>query len=211
MADTSPTEKLNVKLTQPLVWIDIETTGLDVQKNSIMEVACIITDGQLDKVVRGPNLIINLPDEKLLKMDEWSWKQHGKSGLTQLCREKGAVKIDKAEELLLKFVKDYVPERKVGILAGSSVHFDKEFIRKEMPKVYDHLHYRIVDVSTIGELVRRWYPDVLRSRPGKRGDHRAMDDIEDSVRELQFYKALVFKDPLEENKVKTEESDITIE
>lgn len=181
-----------IKLTDPLVWIDLETTGLYVEKDCILEIACILTDGSLENKIEGPNLIVHKSKEILRNMDEWCLNQHGNTGLIGECL-KSTLTIADAEQQLLHFIRTHIPEPNVGILAGSSVHFDKEFLRKEMPTLFKHLHYRIVDVTSVGELVKRWFPTVLRRRPRKQGNHRALDDIRDSICECQFYKENVFR------------------
>ena len=192
-ATISSVESSRMTLQQPLVWIDLETTGLHVEKDCILEVACIVTDGSLQTIHEGENLVIHRSKEVLRQMSEWCIHQHGESGLIEACLN-SKLTIEEAEEQLLQFVLRYVPDKNVGILAGSSVHFDKEFLRKEMPRLFSHLHYRIVDVTTVGELVKRWFPTVMRRRPRKQGHHRALDDIRDSIRELAFYKDTVFRE-----------------
>ena len=179
----------------PLVWIDLETSGLDFKTDRILEVACIITNGTVTKSIKGPNLVIHREEELLNNMNEWCKRQHWKTGLVSEVQH-SKLSVTDAEEILLDFVCKHVPNAKTALLAGSSVHFDKEFLREEMPTLYNHLHYRIVDVSSIGEMVKRLYPSLLRRRPRKQGDHRAMADIEDSIRELQFYRdhALRYKE-----------------
>lgn len=177
---------------QPIVWIDLETTGLEVDKDCILEVACIITDGDLTRQLIGPNIVVSRPFELMNNMNPWCKMQHGKTGLVKDVLS-SKISIKDAEQQVLNFVQKHIPQKKVGIMAGSSIHFDKEFIRKEMPLVYEHLHYRLIDVTSVGELVRRWHPKVLVNRPKKMGDHRAMDDIKDSIRELEYYKKSVFK------------------
>ena len=179
-------------LNEPLVWIDLETTGLSAENDTILEIACILTDGSLERIIEGPNIIIHKPKEVLRKMDHWCLNQHASTGLIEECL-KSTLNTQDAEQQLMQFILPYVPNAKFGILSGSSVHFDKEFLRKEMPTLFNHLHYRIVDVTTVGELTKRWFPTVLRRRPRKRGNHRALDDIRDSIRELQFYKENVFR------------------
>ena len=177
---------------QPLVWIDLETTGLSFETETILEVACLITDGSLSKCAQGPNLVIHHTDKQLLNMSQWCKDQHGKTGLIEESRL-STLDIEKVEEQLMKFIQETIPYNNLPLLAGSSVHFDKEFIRKYMPKLFKRLHYRIVDVTSIGEMVKRLNPTLLRRRPKKTGDHRAMGDIKDSMEELRFYKIHAFK------------------
>lgn len=174
-----------------LIWIDCEMTGLNVQKCCLLEVACIITDGQLNVIAKGPNIVIHQPDSVLDSMDEWCIQHHGESGLTQQSRE-SKTSVSEAESELLEFVKKYTPPSSCP-LAGNSVHVDKLFLEQYMPKFLQHLHYRIVDVSTIKELCRRWYPNEYRLAPAKLGGHRALDDIEESIKELKYYRQVIFK------------------
>lgn len=178
---------------EPLVWIDLETSGLDCDKDCILEIACLVTDGDLKNVRIGPSVVVSRSKETMDAMGEWCTVQHRSSGLTKDVLA-STVSIEEAEKTVLDFVKKYVPVEKIALLAGSSVHFDKEFLRKEMPNLFKHLHYRIIDVSTVGELVKRWSPNILLKRPRKQGsDHRAMSDIQDSLRELLFYQEHAFK------------------
>ena len=177
-----------------LIWIDLEMTGLDVEKETILEIACIITEGNLNIVERGPNLIIHHEDEILNNMNAWCIEHHGKSGLTQAVKD-SHISIQEAEEQVLEFVTRHTPHGCCP-LAGNSVGMDKRFLDKYMPRLAAHFHYRIIDVSTIKELCKRWYSgkNKLENRPpAKKLSHRALDDIEESIWELQFYKANVFK------------------
>ncbi|KAJ3307338.1 Oligoribonuclease, mitochondrial [Blyttiomyces sp. JEL0837] len=175
-----------------LVWIDLEMTGLDLAKDHIMEIACIITDGDLNVVEEGPDLIIHLDKPELDSMNEWCIEHHGKSGLTASCLASTRT-LQSVEQEVLAFIKKHIPKANVGVLAGNSVHMDKEFLRKEMPDLLGHLHYRLVDVSTVKELVRRWSPEAYANAPIKLGKHRALDDILESIKELQYYRKSVFK------------------
>jgi oligoribonuclease len=177
---------------EPLVWIDLETTGLNVEEDTILEIACIVTDGTLEEIYEGPDLVIRKDKPTLRKMSEWCLNQHGNTGLIEACLS-STTNIQQAEETIIQFVKTHIPSNNIGLLAGSSVHFDKEFLRKEMPTLFNYLHYRIVDVSSVGELVKRWFPTVMRRRPRKSGNHRALADIKDSINELKFYKESAFR------------------
>lgn len=173
-----------------IVWIDMEMTGLDIEKDKIMEIACIITDGNLDIVAEGPNIILNVPKEILENMDDWCMKQHKKSGLTESSLLSNVTTED-AEKQLFKFIANHVVE-KCSPLAGNSVYMDRLFLRKFMPKVDSYLHYRIIDVSSIKELCRIWNRDIYKNVPTKTLEHRALQDIRESVHELQFYKLNFF-------------------
>ncbi|XP_069750683.1 small fragment nuclease [Narcine bancroftii] len=185
-----------------MVWVDLEMTGLDIEKDKIIEMACIITDSDLNIVAEGPHLIVNQPNELLDGMSEWCAEHHGKSGLTQAVRD-SKINLQQAEYEFLSFIRQHTPP---GLcpLAGNSVHADKKFLDKYMPQFMRHLHYRIIDVSTIKELCRRWYPDEYEDAPKKKASHRALDDIRESIRELRFYRMHVFKENrAEEKKRKT--------
>ncbi|RUS69506.1 hypothetical protein EGW08_022735 [Elysia chlorotica] len=174
-----------------LVWIDLEMTGLDVEKERIIEIACLITEGDLTIVEKGPNLVIHQDNKFLDGMDEWCTLHHGQSGLTEAVRN-SSISTEEAEAKVLSFVSQHVPPGKCP-LAGNSVGTDKLFLERYMPKLAKHLHYRIVDVSTIKELCRRWYPEDFKKAPAKKLSHRAMDDIVESIEELKYYQAAVFK------------------
>lgn len=174
-----------------MVWVDLEMTGLDIEKEVIMEMACVITDKDLNIIAESDDKIIKVDDEKLDKMGEWCQRQHGHSGLTEACR-KSETSLTQAEDAMVKFVESHVPG-KCCPLAGNSVHADKKFLDKFMPKFMNHLHYRIVDVSTLKELARRWYPNEYKKAPKKGGSHRARDDILESIEELKYYQRALFK------------------
>ncbi|KAF7655721.1 hypothetical protein LDENG_00052010 [Lucifuga dentata] len=185
-------------MSQRMVWVDLEMTGLDIEKDEIIEMACIITDSELNIVAEGPNLIINQSDKLLDGMSDWCKEHHGKSGLTQAVRD-SKITLQQAEYEFLSFIRQHTPP---GLcpLAGNSVHADKRFLEKYMPQFTRHLHYRIIDVSTIKELCRRWFPEEYKMAPQKKASHRALVDIRESIRELQFYRVNVFKSPMEGKK-----------
>jgi oligoribonuclease len=178
-----------------LVWLDMEMTGLDPNKERIIELAAIITDGQLAELGAGPDVVIHQPDEVLAAMDDWNRKHHTASGLVE--RVKASTVTDgEAEDQLLAFVQAHVPSPKDRpVLAGNSIHQDRRFIRRYMPRLDARLHYRMVDVSTIKELARRWFPQVIAKQPPKKDTHRALDDIRESIEELRFYRAHIFAPP----------------
>ncbi|KAG0729114.1 Oligoribonuclease, mitochondrial [Chionoecetes opilio] len=191
MSSTAPTPAKLPRLTERLVWVDLEMTGLNVEKEEIMEAAVIVTDSDLNIVAEGPNLVLKVDDETLDNMNDWCKEHHGKSGLTDSCR-KSTVSLSAAEDQLLQFVTEHTEKGKAP-LAGNSVHADKKFLDKYMPKLMKHLHYRIVDVSTVKELCRRWYPEEFSSAPAKKVSHRALEDIKESISELAHYKSSIFK------------------
>ena len=173
---------------QRLVWIDLEMTGLDIEKESIIEIATIVTDGDLNILAQGPNLAISV-DEKLIdEMDEWNTTHHFGSGLIDRIRNDG-VSLDYAEKETLDFLKKWV-EPNTAPLCGNSVWNDRRFLEKEMPQIAEFLHYRMIDVSTIKELARRWYPKVEKYH--KKASHLALDDILESIEELNYFRTQVF-------------------
>ena len=176
---------------QKMIWVDLEMTGLNIDTDHIIEMACLIMDGQLNIIAKGPNLIIHQPDSVLDQMNDWCKENHGASGLTQAVRS-STTSLQQAEMEMLSFVRQHTPIKKCP-LAGNSVHSDKKFLDKYMPQFMEHLHYMIIDVSTIQELTRRWYPETYKKTPHKSMSHRALDDICESIKKLQFYKKYVFK------------------
>ncbi|CAL1528101.1 unnamed protein product [Lymnaea stagnalis] len=176
---------------EKIVWVDLEMTGLDVEKDKIIEIACLVTDGDLNLLAEGLNIVIHQSDSLLNNMDEWCVQQHGQSGLTEAVK-KSHITTDRAEQMVLDFLKLHT-EKGQCPLGGSSVGIDKQFIAKYMPKLAEHFHYRIIDVSSIKELCRRWYPGILEKAPDKKLSHRALDDIMESVEELKFYRSTIFK------------------
>ncbi|KAF2973259.1 hypothetical protein GQX73_g443 [Xylaria multiplex] len=178
----------------PLVWIDCEMTGLDPDREEIIEIFCIITTGTLEVIdKKGWGTVVHQTKERMDMMDEWCTRTHAQSGLTASVIA-SKVTPEQAAEELLAYIKNYVPERKTALLAGNSVHADRAFLRKEpYKKVVQHLHHRIMDVSTIKEAARRWCPrDVLRNAPRKEGLHQAKEDILESIAEARYYKEVIF-------------------
>jgi oligoribonuclease len=173
-----------------LVWIDLEMSGLDPSRERILEIATIVTDGELEVIAEGPEIVVHQPDEVLDAMDDWNRKHHGQSGLTARVRA-SSIENEEAERLTVEFVAAHVGER-AAPLAGNSVHQDRMFLARYMPKLEGYLHYRNVDVSTLKELVKRWYPKQFETRPSKKGSHRALDDIRESIDELRYYRRAVF-------------------
>ena len=174
-----------------LVWLDMEMSGLDPARERIIEIATILTDGQLVEIAVGPELVLHQPDEILAAMDDWNTKHHGASGLTERVRQSQITDAD-AEAQTIAFINAHVAARDRPVLAGNSIHQDRRFIRRYMPALEKRLHYRMVDVSTVKELARRWYPQVVARQPQKRDTHRALDDIRESIDELRFYRGQVF-------------------
>ena len=173
-----------------IVWMDMEMSGLDPDKDRILEVAVLVTDGDLDVVAEGPSLVVHQPDEVLEAMDEWNTKHHQLSGLTKSVRE-STLDEPQVSAALLAFLAEHT-EKKKAPLAGNSIHQDRRFVARYLPDVEDWLHYRNVDVSTIKELAIRWFPEKYGGRPPKRGSHRAMDDLLESIAELKYYRNSLF-------------------
>ncbi|KAK0159723.1 hypothetical protein PV327_010808 [Microctonus hyperodae] len=182
----------NYNMDTDIVWIDLEMTGLNVDKDKIIEIACLITDSNLQIKSSDFHTIIHQSDELINGMDEWCKQTHGKSGLIDAIRKSNVTMID-AEEQLLNFIMEYVKQEKTCPLAGNSIYMDRLFIKKLMPRIDDYLHYRIIDVSSIKELARRWYPNVAENMPKKKLAHRAIDDIKESITELKYYRSNIFK------------------
>ncbi|KAI0960791.1 hypothetical protein AcV7_000080 [Taiwanofungus camphoratus] len=179
----------------PLVWIDCEMTGLNPRTDKILEIAVLITNGDLELVDDGIEYVIRTEKEVLDRMDEWCTNQHGSSGLTQACLTSQHSKEYVANKVL-SYIKKWIPQERTGVLAGNSVHADRGFLVEEMPQVTDYLHYRIVDVSSVKELCRRWYPSLRPPKDlCKESTHRALDDIRGSIRELQWYRDNIFVSP----------------
>lgn len=175
---------------QNLVWIDMEMTGLDPEENVVLEIATIVTDKDLNVLAEGPVIAIHQSDEELAKMDDWNVNIHTKSGLVARVK---ASQHDEAKAVAetLEFIRQWVPER-TSPLCGNSIGQDRRFMVKHMAELEAFFHYRNVDVSTIKELVRRWQPELL-DQFKKSGTHQALDDIRESIAELQFYRSHVFK------------------
>lgn len=173
-----------------LVWIDLEMTGLDPEQERIIEIATIVTDSNLQLIAEGPVIAVKQPDSLLEAMDEWCTKTHGENGLTQRVRESKIPEAE-AEQQTLAFLKEHL-EPGQSPLCGNSVGQDRRFLVKYMPELEAFFHYRNLDVSTVKELARRWRPDVLQG-VSKKGTHLALDDIRDSISELQHYREHFFK------------------
>jgi len=172
-----------------LVWMDLEMTGLEPEQDTIIEMATIITDGQLNIIAEGPNLVIHQPKKVMDGMNSWCRKYHSESGLTQRVID-SEISLKQAEQLTLDFIRRHVAEGDAP-LCGNSIHQDRRFLVKYMPRLESWLHYRNVDVSTVKELARRWYPDQPVWK--KKGAHLALDDILESVAELKHYRESFFK------------------
>lgn len=175
-----------------MIWIDMEMTGLDPEKEGIIEIALLITDSDLRIVAEGPDLVIHQPERLLKRMDEWNQRQHKKSGLIDMVRQ-SKMTVQKAEKIILDLIKEYCYPKK-SLLCGNAVHHDRRFLIKYMPKIHEYLHYRHVDVSSVKDLIRRWYPKP-KNMPEKTEQHRALADIRESIEELRWYRENYFKAP----------------
>jgi oligoribonuclease len=177
-------------MTDRLVWIDCEMTGLDLANDALIEIACVVTDGELNVLDEGIDVLIKPPAEALDDMDDVVREMHTTSGL--LTELPAGLTLAEAQELVLAYVRQHVPESRKVPLCGNSIATDRAFLARDMPELDDFLHYRMVDVSSIKELARRWYPRAYFASPEKHGGHRALADIRDSIRELRYYRAAVF-------------------
>jgi oligoribonuclease len=174
-----------------LVWIDCEMTGLDVVRDKLIEVAVLVTDSELNVLDPGLDLVISASDADLDGREDVVAEMHAKSGLTDAVRA-STLSLAEAEQQLLAYVKRFVPERRTAPLCGNSIGTDRGFLARDMPLLDDHLHYRMVDVSSLKELARRWFPRVYFAQPPKGLAHRALADIIESVRELAYYRRTLF-------------------
>jgi oligoribonuclease len=173
---------------QRLVWIDLEMTGLDIETESIIEIATVITDGELNILAEGPNLAICVGEELLANMDEWNTSHHNQSGLVERVRNQ-SVSVKEAERQTIEFISKWV-DKGVAPLCGNSIWNDRKFMEKEMKQLVQYLHYRMIDVSTIKELSKRWFPEIEGFQ--KKGCHLALDDILESIEELKYFRNKLF-------------------
>ena len=173
-----------------MIWIDLEMTGLDTQRDYIIEIASIVTDKNLNIIDEGPNLVINQPDEILNSMDQWNTTHHNNSGLTQKVRE-SSITESIAERQTIEFLSKYVPKG-VAPLCGNTICQDRRFLARFMPLLESFCHYRSIDVTSIRELGKRWYFEDIDNFQ-KNSNHRALDDIRDSIEELRYYRKTIFK------------------
>jgi oligoribonuclease len=179
-----------VSVNDRLVWIDCEMTGLDIERDALIEIACLVTDGELNLLDEGVDVIIKPPAEALAGMPEIVREMHTTSGL--LAELPSGITLAEAQDIVLGYVRSHVAEPKKVPLCGNSIATDRWFIARDMPELDAYLHYRMVDVSSIKELARRWYPRTYFASPAKHGGHRALADIRESVQELRYYRAAVF-------------------
>ncbi len=171
--------------------MDLEMTGLDHTRDVIVEIATLVTDDDLQIVAEGPDLVVHQPDEVLALMDPFVVEMHTRSGLLDAIKA-STVSLADAGAATLAFIREHVPEERSVPLCGNSIGTDRRFLAAYLPEVENFLHYRSVDVSSVKELVKRWYPEVDAKRPHRPGNHRALDDIRQSVEELRYYRERVF-------------------
>jgi oligoribonuclease len=177
-----------------LVWIDCEMTGLDLRSDRLIEIAALVTDADLNILGDGIDVVIHAPDEALDSMIDVVVQMHTRSGLIEEVRT-STVDVPTAEQLVLDYIRDHVKQAKTAPLCGNSIATDRGFIARDMPKLDDYLHYRMIDVSSIKELCRRWYPRIYFGQPEKGLAHRALADIRESINELQYYRRTAFVAP----------------
>ena len=177
-----------------LVWIDCEMTGLDLGSDRLIEIAALVTDADLNVLGDGVDVVIHADDAALNGMVDVVARMHRSSGLTEEVRA-STIDVATAEELVLDYIREFVPQAKTAPLAGNSIATDRGFLARDMPALDDYLHYRMIDVSSIKELCRRWYPKIYFGQPEKGLAHRALADIEESIHELRYYRRIAFVPP----------------
>ena len=177
-----------------LVWIDCEMTGLDLGSDRLIEIAALVTDADLNVLGDGVDVVIHTDDAALNGMVDVVARMHRSSGLTEEVRA-STIDVATAESLVLDYIRQFVPQAKTAPLAGNSIATDRGFLARDMPALDDYLHYRMIDVSSIKELCRRWYPKIYFGQPEKGLAHRALADIEESIRELRYYRRIAFVPP----------------
>lgn len=186
-------DNASTRLRMPLVWIDLEMTGLDPSRDRILEIACIITDGRLERLAEGPHLVINQSEELIAGMGEWCTEHHFASGLVEAVRG-SRVTEGEAEQQVLEFVRQHCSsDAPPPNLAGNSVHMDYVFLKKYMPELAAYLSHILVDVSSVRSLCIRWFPKENRCAPAKKHHHRALEDIKESIGELAYLRKAIFR------------------
>ncbi len=175
-----------------LVWLDLEMTGLDVSRHVIVELAVLVTDAALEPLDDGIDLVIHQPANVLAEMDGYVTKMHTRSGLLEAIAA-SSISLEDAGARALAYVRTHVPEAGVAPLCGNSIGVDRRFLDRQLPELDAHLHYRSIDVSSLKELCRRWYPDAYRERPAKAETHRALDDVHESIAELRYYRDTIMR------------------
>lgn len=179
-----------IEISENLVWIDCEMTGLDVETDCLVEIAVVVTNSELEVLDSGLDIVIKPTDVGLANMNDFVRDMHTKSGLIE--EFDAGVDLAEAERMVLEYVQRFVPDARTAPLAGNSIGTDRMFLNRYMPALDQHLHYRNIDVSSVKELSRRWFPRVYFNLPKKTGDHRALADILESIEELRYYRKTVF-------------------
>jgi oligoribonuclease len=174
-----------------LAWLDLEMTGLDPSRHTIVEIALLVTDDDLTIIEEGPDLIVHASAEQLAEMDDFVLAMHTRSGLLERVQA-STLSLAEAGTQAMAFLTSHIPEARTVPLAGNSIGTDRRFLATQLPEIEDYLHYRSIDVSTIKELCRRWHPEVYKGAPAKKGGHRALLDIRESVAELAYYRQTLF-------------------
>ncbi|MDR0344959.1 MAG: oligoribonuclease [Nocardiopsaceae bacterium] len=177
-------------MTDRLVWIDCEMTGLDLARDALIEIACLVTDAELNVLDAGTDLVIKPPPESVEQMADVVRVMHETSGLLE--ELPGGISLPEAQDRVMQYIRGHIPEPRKAPLCGNSIATDRAFLARDMPELDAHLHYRMVDVSSIKELARRWYPRAYFASPPKHGGHRALADIRESIQELRYYREAVF-------------------
>jgi oligoribonuclease len=177
-----------------LCWLDLEMTGLDANRHVIVEIAALVTDTELAPVDDGFDIVVHQPPAALAEMDDVVRKMHEKSGLTAEI-EASDVSLADAGARTLEYVRSHIPKAGTSPLCGNSIGVDRRFLDRQLPELDAYLHYRSIDVSSLKELCRRWYPAVYKGRPGKKETHRALDDVRESIAELRYYRETILKPP----------------
>ncbi len=190
----SPRELLLIAVRDELVWIDCEMTGLDLKTDRLIEIAVLVTDSELNVLGDGIDVVIHAEEDALTSMVDVVTQMHTKSGLIEEVRA-STIDLATAETMALDYIRDHVKQAKTAPLAGNSIATDRGFLARDMPKLDDYLHYRMIDVSSIKELCRRWYPRIYFGQPEKGLAHRALADIHESIRELRYYRQTAFVSP----------------
>lgn len=180
-------------MNEHLVWVDCEMTGLDLKADALIEVAALVTDSELNVLGDGIQVVIRPPAEALEQMGEFVRTMHDNSGLLPLLED--GLDMAEAEERVLAYIREHVPEPRRAPLAGNTIGTDRAFLARDMPTLEAHVHYRNVDVSSLKELARRWYPRAYYNTPAKNGNHRALADIRESIEELRYYREALFVSP----------------
>jgi oligoribonuclease len=177
-----------------LAWMDLEMTGLDPARHTIVEIATLLTDDELEVVAEGPDLIVHATPAQLAEMDDFVTKMHTRSGLLDEITA-STVSLEEAAAQTLAFLREHIPEERTVPLCGNSIGTDRRFLATQMPEIEEFLHYRSIDVSTLKELARRWHPEAFAAAPKKAAGHRALDDIRESLDELRHYRSSLFVSP----------------